>query len=139
MSVNVGQGAVLKATISSTLTPIVQVKNITGPEITVGAGDKTNLADVMHRFRPQLPSPGKLTFAIQHDPADTTHQWLYDQVFLWVQPYVAWALILNTATGTAGFTFSAFITKFGESEMNQDDDLMADLELQVDGLIVRHL
>ncbi len=138
MAVNVGQGAILKATISASLTAIFQCKNITGPEVTVGAGDKTNLADVIHRFRAQLPSPGKVTFAIQYDPADSTHQWIYNQVFIWPQQNVAWSLILNTLTGTAGFTFSAFITDFAMEEMNQDDDLMANVELQIDGVITSH-
>ncbi len=138
MAVNVGQGAILQATISSTLTPIFQLLEGEGPEFTVPSKDKTNLADVARRYRAGLPDGGKLTWTVQYDPADATHQWVLAQIIIWPQQLVAWKLIVNTATGTAGWNFNAFLTKFAVKGMNQEDNLEADMELQVDGLPVTH-
>jgi hypothetical protein len=134
MAVNVGQGTILQATISSTLTAIAQVLEISGPEITVGAKDKTNLADVAKRYRAQLPDGGKVTFSIQYDPVSTTHAALYTMVTTWPQQLVAWKMIFNTVSGTDTALFNAFVTKLSPKGMNQEDNLEADVELQLDGL-----
>jgi hypothetical protein len=134
MAVNIGQGTILKATISSTLTAIFQLLEVEGPEVTVGGKDKTALADVAVRMRAQLPAGGKPTFKVQFEPTDATQEWCYAQVVSFPQPAVAWRLICNTASGTAGFSFNAFISKFGLIGMNQEDNLEAELELTIDGV-----
>ncbi len=136
MAVNVGQGTILKMTISSTLTAIAQVKEIDGPEVTVPDIDKTNLADVFRRKRAGLPDPGKLTATIQYDPADSTHQAMTTLINTWPQVSVNWTVTYNTQSGTAHDSFTAFLSKFHKKGMNQDDNLEADIELTLDGLPV---
>ncbi len=136
MAVNVGQGTILKMTISSTLTAIFQCKEIDGPDVTVPDIDKTNLADVFRRKRAGLPDPGKMTFTIQFDPADATHVALLAAVLPWPQASVAWTLTFNTQSGTAHAAFNAFISKWHMQGMNQEDNLEAELELTLDTLPV---
>jgi hypothetical protein len=134
MAVNFGQGTVLKATISSVLTAIAQVLEITGPEVNVGSKDKTNLGDVSKRKRPQLPDSGPVSFSIQYDPADATHTFLTTQVNTWPQPLEVWEVDFNTGSPHKA-SFLAFLSKFGPKGMNEEDNLEADCELVIDGLV----
>jgi hypothetical protein len=135
MAVNIGQGTVLSMTISTTLTAIAQVLEISGPEVTVGAKETTNLASTVKTYRAQLPDSGKVTFSIQYDPASTTHTALTTAVNTFPQAAVNWKMLFNTVAGTDAAAFSAFITKFAPKGMNTEDNLEADLELQVTGLV----
>jgi hypothetical protein len=134
MAVNVGQGTILQATITSSLTPIFQLLEGDGPEVSVPKKDKTNLGDVLRRYRAQLPDLGEANFTVQYDPADGTHHFLVTQILIWPQPIIAWKLIFNTASGTAGATFQAFLNKFSPKGYNQEDNLEADIGLTLDGV-----
>jgi hypothetical protein len=135
MAVNVGQGTVLKATISSTLTAIFQLLEIDGPSVEIGAKETTNLTSTAKTYRAQLPDAGELNFSVQYDPADTTsHQFLQTAVMTWPQVAVAWTLNFNTVVAH-NWGFSAFVTKFKPKGMNEDDNLEADLSLKVSGAI----
>jgi hypothetical protein len=127
----VGQGTTL--TIATVVT--VQVTEISGPELAVGAKDKTNLADVAIRMRPQLPSGGTISFTIQYDPTSTVHQALTTLVVSWPQALSA-CILTWTSTASHTWTFNAFITKFAPKGMNEEDNLEADLEMTIDGVPV---
>jgi|SRR6516162_6489662 len=134
MAVNVGQGTILKMTIT-TLTAIAQVVEIDGPDITVPSIDKTNLADVIHRYRAGLPDSGKVTATIQYDPADATHVALTTAANQWPQAPVVWNQVFNTTGGPHMMAYTAFLTKFHPKGMNSDDNLEADIEMQIDGAV----
>lgn len=134
MAINVGQGTILKMTISSVLTAIAQVVENEGPGISVPKVKKTNLADVAARFRAGLPEGEALSFTIQYDPVDTTHAALVTAISSWPQVPLVWNVIFNTVAGTDKAVLTAFLTKFMPKGMNQDDNLEADIELQPDGL-----
>lgn len=124
-----GQGTTLQIG-SNTL---VQVTEISGPEMSVGAKDKTNLSDVAIRMRPQLPAGGTVSFTIQYDPTEATHTALTTLIATWPQVYSTCIITFPVATGHAS-TFQAFLTKFAPKGMNEEDNLEADLELTLDGL-----
>jgi len=134
MAINVGQGTVFKMTISSTLTAIAQVLDIDGPEVSVGVKDKTNLGDTSKRKRAQLPDSGSVSLSIQYDPADTTHTFLTTTVNTWPQVNNACEIDFNTS-GSHKASFNAFIKKFKPKGMNEEDNLEADIELEIDGLV----
>lgn len=134
MAVLVGLGTSLKFTISSTLTVIAQVVSIDGPSIEAATTETTNLADVVRKFRTQLPDPGEITFTIEYDPADTGHTALFSAVMTWPQSAVACELDFS-GTGTHKWTFSGFVTHFGLKGMNVDDNLEADVTIKVSGNI----
>jgi hypothetical protein len=136
MAVNVGQGTILRITISSTLTAVAQVLDITGPGITVEKIKKTNLADVAVRYRAGLPEGDPCTYTIQYDPADATHQALITAASTWPQQLMACTETYNTIGGADKATFNAFVSKFSPKGMNQEDNLEADVELQPDGIPV---
>lgn len=133
MPVNVGQGTILEATIGATLTPIAQVTEIDGPEVTVGTAETTNLASLYKTYRAQLPDGGTVSFTIQYDPAGTTHTQIAEWVNVWPQQLVAWSITFATAGGTDKVTFSAFVTKFKTIGMNENDNLEAECELKISG------
>ncbi len=134
MAVNVGQGTILKATISSVLTAIAQVLEISGPDITTGAKETTNLGSTSKSRRAQLPDTGPITFTIQYDPSDTTHQFLLTQINTWPQGLVAWELVFNTSPAH-NYSFNAFISKLSPKGMNEEDNLEADIELTISGIV----
>ncbi len=135
MAVNVGQGTILKATISASLTAIFQLLEVDGPGIEVGAKGTENLTSTSLSFRAQLPNPGTLDYTVQYDPNDTTTTvWTTTQVFTWPQPLVVWNLIFNCSP-VCHWVFSAFIAKFKPKGMNQEDNLEADISLQLSGAI----
>jgi hypothetical protein len=135
MAINVGQGTVLKATISSTLTVIAQVTEIDGPAVEVGAKETTNLASTSKTYRAQLPDSGTVSFTIQYDPANTTHTQLTAWANTWPQTLIVWNVLFNTTGGSDTAAFSAFLTKFKPKGMNEEDNLEADVELKLSGLV----
>jgi hypothetical protein len=134
MAINVGQGTILSATIS-TLTAIAQVLDIDGPGVKVGTKSTVNLASTIQTFRAQLPDPGELTFTIQYDPANTTHQFLTTAAMTWPQQPVVWSITFNTTSGSHGASFSAIVTDFKPKGMNEEDNLEADVTLKLTGTI----
>jgi hypothetical protein len=135
MALNIGQGTILKMTISSTLTAIAQVLEIEGPEVDVGSKETTNLGNTVKTFRAQLPDAGTVSLSIQYDPADTTHTALTTAVMSWPQAAVTWNIQFNTTAGTDKAVFTAFLTKFKPKGMNSEDNLEADIELKLTGTI----
>jgi hypothetical protein len=121
-------------TISSTLTAIAQVLELEGPGMSVGTIKTTNLASTVHTKRAQLPDPGTISATIQYDPADSTHTFLTTTAGTWPQPLVAGEIDF-AATGSHKAAFSAILTKFAPKGMNQEDNLEADIELELSGAI----
>jgi len=135
MAVNVGQGTILKATISSTLTAIYQLLEVDGPGIEIGTKETTNLGSTTKTYRAQLPDSGELSFTVQYDPADTTStSFLQTAIMTWPQAAVVWTLNFNTLASHL-WTFSAILTGFKPKGMNEDDNLEADLKLKLTGAI----
>lgn len=134
MAINIGQGTIIKMTITSTLTAITQVLEGNGPGITVPKVKTSNLASVAAAFRAGLPEADPLSFTIQYDPADTTHQALVAAASAFPQLNVVWNVIFNTAAGTDKAAFSGFLMKFNPKGFNQEDNLEADIEVQPTGL-----
>jgi hypothetical protein len=136
MTVYAGQGTILKLTISAALTAIAQVLEIGGPEASIGVKDTTNLSHVAKRKRPQLPDGGSITATIQYDPADTTHAALTTAIGQWPTPTAAAEIDWPVGTpGTHKAAFSCFLTKFAPKGMNEEDNLEADIELEIDGVV----
>lgn len=130
-----GQGTVLKATISSSLTAIAQVLEIDGPGIEVGTIETTNLGSTSKSRRAQLPDSGKITATIQYDPTDTTHQFLTTTILTWPQAAITWELLFPSAVGSHNYQFSAILTKFAPKGFNEEDNIEADIELELTGTI----
>lgn len=134
MAIFPGQGTILKTTIANNATAIVQVVEIDGPTAEVGTIETTNLADVVKKYRAQLPDPGEITATIQYDPNTNTHQTLTTMWGTWPQQLVTWNVVWPT-TNNSNAAFSAVLTKFSPKGMNEDDNLEADISLKLSGLI----
>jgi hypothetical protein len=134
MAINVGQGTVIKFTISSTLTALTQVVEIDGPDAVVGTKETTNLSSSAKTYRATLPDGGSVSATIQYDPADTTHSALTAAINLWPQPAVAGSITFNT-TGTHAASFTCILTRFHPKGMNEEDNLEADIEFKISGIV----
>lgn len=132
MAINVGQGTILK----NGSTTIAQVVEVDGPEVTVGTKETTNLSSTSKTYRAQLPDSGTVSATIQYDPADTTHVALTTLINTWPQAAAAYSVTFNTAATTDKATFSAILTKFKPKGMNEDDNLEADIEFKITGLVI---
>lgn len=135
MAINAGQGTVLKFTVSSTLTAISQVVEVDGPDATVGTKETTNLSSTSKSYRATLPDGGTVTATIQYDPADTTHIALNTAINAWPQNAVAGSITFNTSSGSHGAAFNCILTRFKPKGMNQEDNLEADIEFKITGVV----
>ena len=134
MSVNAGQGTVLKFTVASSLTALTQVVEVDGPDATVGTKETTNLSSTAKTYRATLPDGGTVTATIQYDPADSTHEALTTAINAWPQTAVAGSVIFN-ATGSHSAAFNCILTRFHPKGMNQEDNLEADIEFKITGIV----
>ena len=135
MAIYPGQGTTLSATISSSLTALVQVLEVDGPEATVETKGTTNLSSTAKSYRAQLPDGGTVSATVQYDPAATTHQFLTTTINTWPQQPVTWAVAFPQITGSHGASFSAILIRFKPKGMNEEDNLEADIELKITGLV----
>lgn len=131
-----GEGTVLKVTISSTLTAIVQVTNISGPTFGVASVETTALDSTAHTFRPsKLVDGGEVSLDIEYDPNNSTHQAF--TALLAAPAIVACELIFNdTLTTHSKIAFNAFLTGFEPGGMTVEENLTAAVTLKVTGLPV---
>jgi hypothetical protein len=134
MAINAGQGTVLKFNTGSALTAIAQVVEIDGPEATVGTTPTVNLSSVSITKRALLPDGGKLSATVQYDPSDATHQFLHTKINQWPQTAFAGSVTFNDA-GPGSATFNGLLTKFKPIGMNQEDNLEAEIEIDITGLV----
>jgi hypothetical protein len=131
MAINVGQGTIL--TIATVVT--TQVIEIDGPEATVGTKETTNLSSTVKTYRAQLPDGGTVSATIQYDPVAASHTALTTLINTWPAQPVACIITFNTVATTDKATFSAILTKFKPKGMNEEDNLEADIEFKVTGLV----
>lgn len=134
MAVNTGMGTVLKATISGILTAIAQVVEVDGPEATQETKSTVNLSSTVKTFRTLIPDGGTVTARVQYDPAGPTHQFLATAINTWPQTPAVWNIVFNDA-GSGVCSFSALVTKFKPTGMNEEDNLEAELEIKITGPI----
>lgn len=130
MPINPGQGAVFSFGASA----VAQVVEIDGPEATVGTKSTANLASTSMTYRSLLPDGGTVSFTIQYDPASLTHQALQTAINAWPQAPTACTITFN-ATASPIASFNAIVTRFKPKGMNQEDNLEAEVELKITGLI----
>jgi hypothetical protein len=135
MAINAGQGTILKFAVSGTLTALAQVVEVDGPDATVGTKETTNLSSVAKTYRATLPDGGTVTATIQYDPADTTHENLTAMINTWPQAAASGSVTFNTASGSHGAAFSCILTRFHPKGMNQEDNLEADIEFKITGVV----
>jgi hypothetical protein len=134
MAIHVGQGTILKFTVGGTLTAVSQLLEVDGPEATVETKETTNLASTSKSYRAQLPDGGNVSGKVQYDPGDTTHQAFTTAINQWPQAPIACSLVFNTATISTA-AFSAILTKFKPVGMNEEDNLEAEIEWKITGLV----
>lgn len=131
MAVIDGNGTILKATISSTLTPVAQNVTLDGPSAEVVSIATSHLTTGQtDTFRPGTTDPGEISGTCWRDPADTTHVWIEGQ--LWAPTTVVWNLVFNTSpTKTA--SFSGFVTKFANTGIERNKNLEAAFSIKLTG------
>lgn len=111
---------------------IPQVGEISGPD------DSAEIIEVTHHgsssrreYVAGLKDGGEVTFPLVWDPADTSHQWLEDNLGT-TQDF----RITFSDTGTTAFTFSAVIIGTGK-KAPVDDKLEMEVKLKITGAVTR--
>lgn len=127
MSINPGQGTTLS--IGSAVTQVLEVD---GPETTVEPKETTNLASVVKSYRMLIPDGGTASCRIQYDP--TVHHTLTTLINAYPQVAQSCTVTFNDA-GPGAATFSAFLSRFKATGMNQEDNLEAEIDLKINGLV----
>ena len=128
-----GLGHTFKVTISASLTAILHVHNIDGPDVSVGQTETTDLTSTSRSFLPTITDGGTVSIQCWYDPAETTQAAL---TTLMNTPAVrACQLALATAT-PATWSFSAFVTATKVTNMAiEDSTLGLDVTFKVTGAI----
>jgi hypothetical protein len=130
MAIHAGQGTILQFGASA----VAQVLEVDGPEASVETTSTVNLASTAKTKRPLLPDGGTLSATIQYDPADATHAALTTAINTYPQVASACSVIFSAASSPAA-SFSAYLTKFKPTGMNEEDNLQAEIELTITGLV----
>jgi hypothetical protein len=125
-----GSGTLLKLGTAT----VAQRVSIDGPEIAVEAIPTSNLDTTGGKtFRPSLIyDPGTLSLTVQYNPKDTTHQ---SVLALMVPTPTAGNWTLQFTDGST-YAFSGFPTKWKVTSVELEENIEADVEIQISGNIV---
>lgn len=130
MSVLKGKGTTIGVNASSGATvAIAQVKEISGPNRSVGTVESTNLSSTSRTFLTTIPDGGEVTFTVQFDPTEATHVTL-DTLAKTPDDTVAWLITLTNAD-TIGF--SGLLTGYNVTGMGVDGLLECEITIKVTG------
>jgi hypothetical protein len=128
------QGATLAISIGTSPTSfstIANVIDVTGPGGSAAVIDITNLASVAREKRMGLPDEGQVTFNVQLDPDNTTHQALRDARKNRTE--CEFRITLTDSTPTT-LTWRGFVLNFSIT-LAVDDVVKASITVEVNGAV----
>lgn len=126
------KGSLLKLSISAVYTTIAQIVRFTPPSRQMGTVETTIITDDDRTFMATIRSGGQVSFMIEWDPANATHQQL--QTIFEAGTAGAWRIVFNDS-GACEADFSAIVTDFPWDELNVDGVVARSITLQVTGAI----
>lgn len=127
-----GFGTLLKHSTDGTAayTTLAEVTEISGPTMEVGTVETTHLSSTTREFLPTIPDGGEITFDIEYDSDDTSHQILTG---LMTTPAIAyWQVVMSDGTA-ANFSFAGILTGFEPGGFTVDDVVTASCSIKVTG------
>lgn len=113
-------------------TTIAQRVTIEGPSTEIGKIDKTHLDSLAKEYRRSLPDPGELTLKLWYDPGHATHTLITTQIAN--NADTAHNFKLQFSDGTI-YAFAGYWSKFAPTGMAVEENLGADVTLQLTGPI----
>jgi hypothetical protein len=128
------QGATLAISVGTSptsFTTIANVIDVSGPGGSASVIDITNLASVAREKRMGLPDEGQVTFNVQLDPDNATHQAVRDARKNRTE--CQFRLTLTDSTPTT-LTFNGFVLNFSVS-LAVDDVVKASITIEVNGAV----
>jgi hypothetical protein len=128
------QGATLAISVGTSptsFTTIANVIDISGPGGSASVIDITNLASVAREKRMGLPDEGQVTFNVQLDPDNATHQAVRDARKNRTE--CQFRVTLTDSTPTT-LTFNGFVLNFSVS-LAVDDVVKAAITIEVNGAV----
>jgi hypothetical protein len=128
------QGATLAISVGTSptsFTTIANVIDVSGPGGSASVIDITNLASVAREKRMGLPDEGQVTFNVQLDPDNATHQAVRDARKNRTE--CQFRLTLTDSTPTT-LTFNGFVLNFSVS-LAVDDVVKAAITIEVNGAV----
>jgi hypothetical protein len=128
------QGATLAISVGTSptsFTTIANVIDISGPGGSASVIDITNLASVAREKRMGLPDEGQVTFNVQLDPDNATHQAVRDARKNRTE--CQFRVTLTDSTPTT-LTFNGFVLNFSVS-LAVDDVVKASITIEVNGAV----
>lgn len=132
-----GKGALIKCTVSSTLTTIGQVTSITAPSMEMGSVETTHLTSTARTFLPTIFDGAEVQFTVEWNDQDAALT--QDDVFTQFKAGTvdAWQIVYTWDDGGTTYTtevdFSAFVTAFPIDEVTVDNIATASITLKVTG------
>lgn len=135
MTKTLGYGTILEYYTGSAYAAIGQVKDITGPGITRDIVDVTtqDSTDSYKEFLAALADPGEVTFTVEFDPDDSSHDQTSGLLSLLENTSSTnFNLItpVSATTGYWGFAFAGLVTGF-ELKSPVEGSIQADVTIKV--------
>lgn len=132
-----GEGTIFQIAIASTPTTVGQVHEIDGPNIQVKAIPNANLLSTAMTTRPShLPTPEKMTIKLWQDINDATVQKIFRDRANVPGTIDDFTLKFNDGDTTASkATFSGFVTSYKTTGIKNEENVSADIEIQVTTII----
>lgn len=135
MAYVIGKGTTLSY-LSGSYVPVASVTSITPPQVEMGFVETTHLLSAMREHMATINEPGEASFTIEYDPANTTHQFLWDYAGgTHAGQSISWKITMSDS-GACDITFSGSIKKFGVSDLGVDKVAMVPCTIQVSGAVV---
>ena len=128
-----GKGTELKLSIASIYTGISQVQKITPPSGEMGTVETTHLLSSAKEYMSTILDGGELTFTIEWDPSDATHQELWSAFKSGATR--SWQTVFNDA-GNATVAHDGIITGFPWDEADVESVITIPITIKISGDIV---
>lgn len=127
-----GKGTDVKLTISATPTTVVQMVNVTSPQMENPEIDTTVLSDSWRTFIASIPDGGEVTLTMNYDASQATHAQLTTNFAAGTSG--TWKITF-TDPGAATIEFAGPITAFAWGEAAVDNLITASVTIKVTGSV----
>jgi hypothetical protein len=134
-----GEGSKLYLKVAATFVVIGGLEEFDGFEVSAAAVKTSVLSGTTHTYRKsRMIDPGTMTAKIQVDPNDTQHALIYTKVTETgaTTPDEFKIEVVDDNTTPANFTFFGFFTKYKLTGEKIEENLIAELEIQLTSLPV---
>jgi hypothetical protein len=134
MAYLIGAGTKLYVEISASMELIPQVREVTPPALEMGTAETTHLLSSAREHVATIPDPGEVSFTLEWDPDDATHEQLWD--YFTGKTMCSWKIQFINSPSPTTIEFDGLIKNFGIDNLDVDAVATIPVTIQVSGMPV---